>query len=361
MATSFSNQLPRMVPLTDEKRLIDYRWARILDNLITSAAPTGIGYVVDGSAESYATMTLYQGAYASRPASPSAGSIYYSLDTGQIFFEQSGGWAELDQALTGDVTKPSGSDVVTLNTVNFAPGTWGSVSQYPVITVNEKGLVTNVTLESSAAAVTPPGGAAFTVQFNNGGTFGGSSGFTFNPTTLLTQLRDLLVTGEIMFSDPSVTLNNLSPLTSKGDLLTKNGLLPNNHIRVPVGTDGQVLTADSTATGGFAWRNSGVTEILFNYGDATPKNLFTVAANKIILSVSIVLGTAFDDIAATLSIGDAGNVQRLLATTDILPNEIGTYTTEPGNKYGVATAITLSITAGTSTQGSGLVVITYQQ
>ncbi len=46
--------------------------------------------------------------------------------------------------LTGDVTAPAGSIETTLLTVNPHPGTFGSASSIPVVTVNGKGLVTNI-------------------------------------------------------------------------------------------------------------------------------------------------------------------------------------------------------------------------
>ncbi|MFV8249094.1 tail fiber domain-containing protein [Bdellovibrio bacteriovorus] len=44
--------------------------------------------------------------------------------------------------------------------------------------------------------------------------------------------------------------NALSPLTTKGDLLVRDAT---NNIRLPVGTNGQVLTADSAVTAGVKW------------------------------------------------------------------------------------------------------------
>ena len=98
----------------------------------------------------------------------------------------------------------------------------------------------------------------------------------------------------------------------------------------------------------------------FDYGDATPKNIFLMPANKIIRETSIVIYTAFDDVTSTVSLGDIGDVNRFISTTDNLTYEIGTYSTTPGTKYAVDTQITLSIVPGTSTLGSGLVTIIYE-
>ncbi len=48
----------------------------------------------------------------------------------------------------------------------------------------------------------------------------------------------------------TLAFDALSPLTTKGDLIASNGT---DNIRVGVGTNGQVLQADSTATGGVSW------------------------------------------------------------------------------------------------------------
>ena len=48
-------------------------------------------------------------------------------------------------AFTGDITTSAGSSATTLATVNSNPGTYGSTTTIPVITVNGKGLITSVT------------------------------------------------------------------------------------------------------------------------------------------------------------------------------------------------------------------------
>jgi hypothetical protein len=153
-------------------------------------------------------------------------------------------------------------------------------------------------------------------------------------------------------------LDTLVPLVAKGDLLTRDDY---NNVRLPVGTDGQVVYANSSTDTGLEWGNTGEFQMLFNYGDATPKDLMIITADKIIEEVSIILMTDFDDPTSTLSIGDAGDPDRLLETTDNTTQVTGTYLVRPGYKYALNTQLILTIVPGVSTQGDGLVVITYQK
>lgn len=53
----------------------------------------------------------------------------------------------------------------------------------------------------------------------------------------------------------SLSFDALSPTTTKGDLIVDNGTTP---VRLPVGTNGQALVADSTQAAGVKWGSSGV-------------------------------------------------------------------------------------------------------
>jgi len=105
----------------------------------------------------------------SLPASCSPGELFFNLSAaaGQnltgcaavnswiVLGNSSGGITQL----TGDVTTlaaSSGSVVSTLATVNGNPGTFGSATAVPVITVNEKGQITAVT----TATVSGTGGSS---------------------------------------------------------------------------------------------------------------------------------------------------------------------------------------------------------
>lgn len=140
-----------------------------------------------------------------------------------------------------------------------------------------------------------------------------------------------------------------------------------NAAAVPSGgLTGQVLAKNSSTNYDLEWitpsagGGGGEVSASFDYGDATPKPLFTIPADKVIYSVTISMLVAFDDAAATLSVGYSGQPQALLATTDVAPNTLGGYETRPNVTLGSDTELTLSISPGTSTVGSGLVTVLYQ-
>lgn len=79
-------------------------------------------------------------------------------------------------AITGTSPISVSSGVVSLNNTAVTPGTYGSATQTGQFTVDQKGRITsasNVTITASA------GGNDTTVQFNNGGVFGGNDNFVW--------------------------------------------------------------------------------------------------------------------------------------------------------------------------------------
>jgi len=82
-------------------------------------------------------------------------------------------------ALTGDATASGpGSAALTLATVNYSPGTFGDQVTVPVITVNGKGLVTNVT---TTAINLPPTLASFSGDVTGIGNINTPITLTLNP------------------------------------------------------------------------------------------------------------------------------------------------------------------------------------
>jgi hypothetical protein len=194
---------------------------------------------------------------------------------------------------------------LTLSTNQFSitnvgtAGTYGSSSNVPVVTTNAQGQITSVTntpiaISGSAVSGDIAGNAANvtgTVAVANGGTgqttrqaaidaLAGAvtSGFylrgdgtdvvmsaiqaadvpTLNQNTTGTASN---VTGTVAIANggtgqtaQTAAFDALSPATTKGDLIVHNGT---NDVRLPVGTNDFVLTADSTQASGVKWAAGG--------------------------------------------------------------------------------------------------------
>lgn len=100
-------------------------------------------------------------------------------------------------------------------------------------------------------------GNVTTIQLRNSSTPGAvPSAVSLSAGELVVNTAD----GKLYFKDSGGTVKVLSqadqiaPLTTKGDLLVNDG---SSNVRLPVGTDGYVLTADAASTEGVKWAASG--------------------------------------------------------------------------------------------------------
>lgn len=144
-----------------------------IDNLTTDQVP-----------ESATPTNLYFTQARARGSISVSGSLSYNSATGVISYTTpsnsatASAWATARTlSYTGDVTGAGSVDgstnvafAMTLATVNASPGTFGSSSAVPVVTVNAKGLVTSVTTAALGTAATQnTGTSGASVPLLNGG------------------------------------------------------------------------------------------------------------------------------------------------------------------------------------------------
>lgn len=307
--------LPVTIPVIDSRGLIDYRWARALEQSFT-VAESGTAFVTDLTSSSFGPSSIAQGLDSAK-GTPNDGVIYFALDTRKIYVDIAGSWVS----------------ITDLEEVFASPGTYGASNLTPKLTINEFGQITNLAFEVITAEATAAG-AENSLQYNSGGTLAGSS---------------ITVSGNgLVFADPVPTRTNLSPLTQKGDIWVRGSA----DTRLPVGTDNQVLVSDSSSATGLTWVTPDTVKIRFHYGDASPKPLITVPGTKVVRSVQVHILEAFDS-SASLEIPD------LIEPTDILASVPGVYGASP-NFETSSTSFSLIITPGSSTSGAGALFITME-
>lgn len=344
----------RQTPVTGSGGNVTVAFDQWFRSLTAYQPPTGSGFVIDGSLATFGQTTMYQGLDANRgPASP--GSIYYAIDTGNIYTVTGGAWSIQNAAQTGAVTKPAHSNVTTIAPVNFAPGTYGGPTQTLTLTVLPSGQITAITSNPITPTAAVAAGTNGSVQFNLGGFLAADASINFIPSQARLYLTNMSVAGSIGFVNPQVTLNNLFATSAVGDIKTFNGT---NVVSLPVGTDGQVLTADSTSADGLKWTTTGVIEVPFQWGVVNPFFIGIIPAGKELLEARVIVNTLFDGTGASISLGSVAN--ELLTTTQIDPYNEGSYAYEAGFKYSVDTTVNLYVVPGSASQGEGLVVLRFQ-
>jgi hypothetical protein len=96
----------------------------------------------------------------------------------------------------------------------------------------------------------------------------------------------------------------------------------------------------------------------FSFGDASPSTILMVKANQLVRTVTITILVPFNGTNSQLSVGDAGDDERLFPTGSVDPADANTeWEYNPSHRYGASTAILLFIVPNGATQGSGVVHI----
>ena len=140
-------------------------------------------------------------------------------------------------------------------------------------------------------------------------------------------------------------------------------------VTLPVddGTSGQVLQTDGN--GVLSWVSAGTTADLTHvnsttlaFDSASPLALFTLPANAVVERIKVIIDTAFNGTAPTLSIGIAGTVSKYMATTqiDLKGTAKDVYETHPGEvASGGTEALIATYAADSSSAGSARIEVYY--
>ncbi|MFV8257620.1 tail fiber domain-containing protein [Bdellovibrio bacteriovorus] len=153
------------------------------------------------------------------------------------------------------------ADIPSLDWSKITTGLPGTLSGYGIVdAVKNFGGATGIMTGLDAARPTAGNAGLLYISSDshqiyrdNGSTWstlGGGGAAT--PISLTTQVTGILpvVNGGTGASSVAGAMSALSPLTNKGDILVHNGT---NNVRLPAGSNGQVLTADTADTNGVKW------------------------------------------------------------------------------------------------------------
>ena len=135
--------------------------------------------------------------------------------------------------------------------------------------------------------------------------------------------------------------------------------LPSN-----AGSTGQILTTDGS--GGLSWTSPTATASSLkidttsvNFGDGATISMFSTGATDIIDKIEVVVDTAFNGSAPTLSIGVSGAVSTYVATTDVDLKTVGTYEISPSKTAQGVEALIATYAATSSSAGAARILVHY--
>lgn len=96
----------------------------------------------------------------------------------------------------------------------------------------------------------------------------------------------------------------------------------------------------------------------FTYADVSPALIYTIPSLTLVKGVELTIRTGFNGSGPTISVGTAGQPERLLAIADNLPATPGTYAVPVDFDLPAGTAVNLYVSPGFgATQGDGVVLL----
>jgi hypothetical protein len=228
-------------------------------------------------------------------------------------------------------------------------GTTSISGTYPSFTVTSNdqytGTVTSVGGTGTVNGISLSGTVTSSGNLTLGGTLSGVS--------LSTQVSGTLpiANGGTGQTTQTAAFDALAPTTTKGDLIASDGT---DNVRVPVGTNGYVLTADSTAASGVAWAaGGGGGSVSVSNDTSTSTNLYPLFA----AATSGTLSTIYTGNAKLLYKPSTGELQSTVidSTNGIFVNSqtiSADYTIASGDNglsagpVTVASGITVTVSSG---------------
>lgn len=165
-------------------------------------------------------------------------------------------------------------------------------------------------------------------------------------------------------------LNALEVFNSAGTFKTTIAQTTNSadltlNLPPDAGTAGYGLQTDGA--GNLTWVPAGSTADCIHvdtttlaFGDTSPKTLFTLPANAIIVAVQIIVDTVFNGTAPTVSIGIAGTVSKYVGTGDVDLKTANIYQINPGIiASGSSESLIATYSADSSSAGSARILVHY--
>lgn len=202
-----------------------------------SISTDGVGGISLGATNAAGIIRIYTGSTTERWRIDATGNITNTLAAGTAYLHLKAGTTTFAPIRLTSGPLTTGGNILAGN-IEF-------LSDAYYVTVTTGPTRQQIATDTNAIALTNKTGYNGLVITANTGVI--TTG-TWNGTTIA------IANGGTGQTTALAAFNALSPLTTKGDLLAHDGT---NNIRVPVGTNGYVLLADSTQASGLRWAVSG--------------------------------------------------------------------------------------------------------